>query len=218
MAKIIKNHPVLSDGFPVIPKAKNSALKVDETTPAYAWSDLEGLRVTNTSGINSPTREEYKTGVFDLGYNASDIQDWAFHLKHSEVIGGNKYIHSHVRQNGTSVTGNLVLTCVITLNYGHNRTGSPAPITKTVTVTPAQLPQYQTNIQDILFMQSGGGAGLFDSDLILPDDDIMVTMTVTTAPTITGGLSAKVFIPFLDIHREVTNIQGTKNKSPDFWA
>ncbi len=196
------------------PWTQNTGIQLDWGTTTFGWADLKGTVVTANSGANAPTREEYKTGVFWLGYNTSDVQDWSFHLEHSEIIGGDKYIHPHIRHNGTGITWNLVLTIIIAHNYGHNRAWSPAPITKTITVTPSNIPQYQTYIPDILIMQTGGGAGLLNSSNILPDDDIIVSMTVTTLPSITGGLSSKVFIPFLDLHREVNGILWTKNKDP----
>ncbi len=200
--------------YTIAPKAQNTGIKVDVDAPTWGWADLIGTLITDVTGANAPTIAEYKTGVFDLGYNASDRQYWKFHLTHQEVIGGDKFIHPHLRHNGTSISGNLVLTLVISHEYGHNRAGSPAPITLTITVVPASLPRHETHIPDVLFMKSGGGAGFLNSDNILPDDDILVTMTVTTLPTISGGLSARLFIPMVDIHREVTAVAGTKRKDP----
>ena len=286
--------PMVSSNI-VIPGTQNTGIKVGNAAPSYGWADLKGNFVVPASGTSAGTRETYRTGIFDLGYNATDTMDWTFHLEHIEVIGGNKYLHAHVGQNGTGVTGNLVLTVVVAHLFGFNKLlniGTPTitiatpgvitltghylkngdvikltttgalptgltastnyyvvssaantfslaateggaaiatsgtqsgthtaslvslmPITFTFTFTPTNLAQYQTNITDVLFAQSGGSATLFNSDIMFPDDQIWVSMTVTTLPTITGGLSAKIFLPAFDIHREVIN-GGTKNKDP----
>ena len=201
----------------VFPKAVNNGIKVDSVNPTFGWEDLKGVRIVDVTGTNAPVITAYKTGSLELGYNASDIQTWEFHLGHMEVLGGNKYIHAHVKHNGTSITGNLVLTCTICHNYGNNRTGSPAPLVKTITIASASLPQYETNITDLLFAQEGGGSGLLDSSLMYPDDEIVITMTVTTLPTISGGTSNRIFISHCDIHREITGI-GTKTKNYPFYS
>lgn len=204
----------------VYPKDEMLGHKMDANSPDWGWMDLKGILTYDFSGINAPTVETYKTGVQGLAYNASDVQRWTMHVEHWNIKGGNKYLHAHIRHNGTVITGDMVITFVIAYNYGHNRVGSPAPITKTLTVLSASiaatLPQYDTYISDILIAQSGGGVGLFDSDLWLPDDDIMINMTVTTLPTITGGTTPKLFIPYCDIHLQSKNLP-TKNRTPNFY-
>lgn len=191
---------------------------MDLSTGTFTWSDLKGHFIVDKSGANAPTIEEWKTGVFGLGYNATDKQHVNMHVEHSDRVGGDKFLHAHVRQNGTASGSDFSATAVISHNFGHGRAGSPAPLTKTITITAAELVQHSTIIPDILIMQSGGGAGLLDSDDILPDDDIMVTLTIDTIPTISGGLSSKVFVPFVDIHREVIDGSGTTNKEPNFYS
>ena len=207
---------------------KNKGVKGLESG-GYTWSELKGGVIVPTSGGSAATREEWKTGVFGLGYNLNDIQDWAMHAEHIEVIGGDKYIHPHIRHNGTEITGDTVISFVVCHNFGHRRTGSPAPITFTLTIPATALAQHDTYIPDILFMKEGGGAigvqnlvggGVvtdfiaLDSLDLLPDDDFMETVKVTTLPVISGGLSTRLFIPSVDIHREVTDGSGTKNKDP----
>ena len=202
-------------------KGINKGVKVDLSDPTFPYMDLKGILQFDFAGVNAPSLETYKTGVKGLAYNASDVQRWTMHIEHWNVIGGDKYLHAHVRHNGTAITGNLLITFVVAYNYGHSRVASPAPITKTISVLSANIattiPQYSTYIQDVLIAQSGGGAGLLDSDTWLPDDDIMVEMTVTTLPTITGGTTAKIFIPYCDIHLQSIG-RGTKQKQPNFYV
>ena len=71
------------------------------------------------------------------------------------------------------------------------------------------------------FANTGGTGGKLNSSDFLPDDTIDNTMTVTTIPSISGGSSSKVSIAHIDIHREVNDGSGTKNKddvSGTFYA
>ena len=206
---------------------QNTGIKVNPSSPAFPWDDLRGQRSLPTSGGSAASREEWKTDVYSLGYNINDFQDWEMHTEHREVIGGDKFLHPHLRHNGTSITGNLVIDFVVAHNFGHNRVSSPAPVSFTLTIPDTIWTQHDTYIPDMLFMQSGGGAlaiqnltggttvsafTALDSDDILPDDDFLITATISTMPTISGGLSAKIFNPFIDIHRQVVDGSGTLNK------
>lgn len=204
-----------------ISKDQLSGIKVDVENPTFAIMDLKGILRVDVVGPTSPSLEVYRDNTRGFAYGAGDVQDWTMHVEHWNVVGGEKFLHAHIRHNGTSISGDLVVTFDIVHNYGHSRPSSPAGIQKTLTIPSAtivaDLPQYDTHILDVLIAQSGGGASLLDSDEWQPDDDIMVKMTVTTLPTITGGTTSKIFIPYVDIHCESTGI-GTKNSSPDFWA
>ena len=204
-----------------ISKDQQSGIKVDVDNPTFPIMDLKGILRVDIVGQTAPSIESYRDNVRGYAYGSGDIQDWTMHVEHWNLVGGDKYLHAHIRHNGTSISGDLVVTFDVTYNYGHSRVGSPSSIQKVLTIPSAtiaaDLPQYDTHIADILIAQSGGGAGLLDSDQWQPDDDIMVKMTVTTLPTITGGTTNKIFIPYVDIHCESTGI-GTKNSAPDFWA
>lgn len=174
----------------------------------FGWSDLRGHFVVPGSGTTAGTREQFKTGVYALGFNASDILDWGFHLDHSEVVGGDKFLHLHVKMSdGTVASGNnLVITAACGYSR-HNRTGSPAAFTKTITITPAELNSAANGTlvpTETLIGQTGGGTGLLDSSINwVTDDDLAVTLAITQIPTLTGGLHQKIGIPHVDIHREV---------------
>ena len=180
----------------------------------WGWSDLKGTYVVPIGGGIAPTAENFD-GDTDQGFNLNDIITWKFHRGHEQVTGGNKYIHVHVGiASATTASGaNLVITLVCKHRY-HNllgsaealRTGVVAPVTITLTLTPAQLNSTAGNtwVVEALYAQSGGGAGLINSDNMLTDDDVVVTCTVTTFPTLTGGTSQRIRFPHCDEHGEVT--------------
>lgn len=190
--------------------------------PAYTFADLKGHYIANTSGANAPTLDQFAAGIFRLGFNASDVAVSELHLEHIELQGGIKYIHPHIMMAvGSTASGaNLVLTHVIMHSYaslgaGETRGLSPAPITIVQTITVAELNAIgsgNTRVFDIEFANTGGAGGKLNSTNMLPDDLLLVTTTVTTLPTITGGTTAKVAILPIDAHREVTDGSGTRYK------
>lgn len=196
------------------------------------WADLKGLFHEPASGGNASTREQFRTGVYAKGFNASDTLDGAFHLEHQEVHGGNKYLHIHgmIAENAVASGNNLIIDVTIAYFrlFATGRTMTvTAPITKQIVVTPAELNAAAGNKRllggDILIAQSGGGTGLFnssDSNTWIADDEIHVSMVVSQMPTsITGGLSSKINISQADIHREVLS-GGSPNRiltNGSFW-
>jgi hypothetical protein len=185
---------------------------------ARGWSDLRGHFVTALSGTTAPARALFKTGVYSNGYDANDTTDWGFHLEHSECKDGvnDKFLHIHAGiASGTTASG---ANLVITANIGYFKLGVEAgrdmteiaPFTKTFTATPAQLNAAKGNTMliggDTLIGTNGGGTGLFntsDPNIWITDDDLCVSLVVTTLPTLTGGLSQRIRISHVDIHREV---------------
>lgn len=203
----------------IIQSGQNQGIKINPSSPQFSWEDLFGILVVNASGANAPALEEYDTGLDDLAYNISDKARWKYHVTHRDVIGGDKFLHPHIAISigTTNVTGSLELTHRIRLIHGHARGTVQAAITIVQTITGADLlatPSGSDFIPDILFMQSGGGANLLDSDLWLPDDRVMVETTVTGVPNITSTMGTNIFLPFFDIHREVKDGSGTLNKDP----
>ena len=175
----------------------------------FGWRDLRGHFVVPTSGTTAGSREQFKTGVYEQGYNATDIQDWGLHLAHDLVQGGDKFLHLHTKLGAGGTAGGADMVVNVTIGYyRHNRTGSPAPITKTFTITADQqnTAQNGTLVTEVLIAQSGGGAGLFNSLVDwIPDDDIGVSLVVISIfGTITGTspANAKVGIPHVDIHEQ----------------
>lgn len=103
---------------------------------------------------------------------------------------------------------------------GHNQQIFPAEKTVTLTVsTPdiATIPQYVHRTDEIQLSSNGGSGTLMDSAQLEVDGIIMVHLALTTKPTITGGTSADVFIPTVDIHYQTTGVN-TKQKAPNFYV
>jgi len=197
-------------------------LKFDLNNPLYGYEDLKGHKTMPTSGQTAPVRAEFKTGCFAPGYSAADVVDWEYHREHVDMAGSDNWIHIHLKLGaGTVASGaNLILTCVIGVFY-HNRNGSPSPITKTFTVTPAQLNAFANGSiipAEILFAQAGGNDTTeFNSSNWLIDDDIIVSTTFTQVPTLTGGTTQLIGFGHCDIHRRVA-FGGTIDRVAPFYG
>lgn len=199
-------------GSLVLSSAEGIGIKVDELAPDYGYEDLKGLRSYAGTGATAPSRLQFKAGVFAAAYTTGDTVDWDYHITHEDVRGGDKHQHLHIKMSeGTVASGaNLIITTV-TGHFFHNRLGSPAPITKTFTITPAELNACAggTTVKELLAAQAGGGAGLLNSNDWLVDDDLTTTCTFTQLPTLTGGLHQRLGFSHCDFHRKV-RFGGTK--------
>lgn len=185
------------------------------------WADLKGKELATPSGSTSPSRDQFKTGVYGLAFDSNDVLDIDFHLEHRLCKDGvnQKKLHIHIGiSSGTVASGNNL---IITATLGYFKLYHPgrdmteiAPITKTFTATPAQLNNAAGNAilvnGDVLIAQTSGGVGLFDcgekldnTEIYIPDDNIKASLSITSYPTLSGGLHQKIGIFHVDIHEEV---------------
>lgn len=205
---------------PVLSKASGYGVRVDNAVPTFPWRDLFGVFRPDPGGANSPVLAAVRGGlVREYFYAAADKMDMAFHINHDYVPGSDMFMHIHWGHIGTAISGNFVVTFTYTYAKGHGQTIYPAEkaITMTYnTVNIATTPQYVHRIDEVQLSSAGGSATLLDSALIEPDGVVLMNMTTTTIPTITGGATNKPFIHFADIHYQSTNI-GTKQKAPNFY-
>jgi hypothetical protein len=201
----------------VLMSTSGVGIKLDESNASFGYADLKGHKTMPTSGGTAPTRTQIRTGVYAPGYNQGDTIDWEYHLEHGDMIGETYHEHIHVKlpQGCTASGNNLVITCVTAVHF-HNRTGSPAPITKTFTITPAQLNAITNGTllptEQIIAQAGGDDVNTFNSNNWRVDDDITSSMTITTLPTLTGGLGQLVIVSHHDFHRKINGIGVTKYK------
>lgn len=205
----------------VLPKTAGKGIEVDPAAPTFPWRDMIGLLVPDLAGANSPILTAFIGGsVRGYAYTLSDKMDLRFHIPHDYLTGSDLFIHMHWSHNGTAINGDMVGTFASTYAKGHNQAIFTAEKTVTITystVDIATTPQYIHRIDEVQLSSIGGSATLLDTSLIEPDGLIEMNFTLTTLPTVTGGSTARLFIPFIDIHYQSTGV-GTKQKAPDFYV
>jgi hypothetical protein len=211
--------PIWSNNFIanslVLPKTSGSGIKVDTTTPTFAWQDLLGPIVVRGTGVaTDPTLNTFINNVRAYQFTVNDYVEVYFHLGHDYVPGTDIYMHVHWGLNVAGTTsGGVTWEFETTYAKGHDQMAFGA--TKITTVTQAaSTVQYQHMIAEIPISSAGGSATLLDNALFEPDGIFMIRVRLT-ANTVNGGPEPFAFLA--DMHYQSTGI-GTKNKAPNFYA
>lgn len=191
------------------------------------WKDLPGTYVEDVAGPTRPIKATLIGSIDAWAYSVNDAVDYQFHLPHDYALGTDIYLHTHWGHNGTNISGNLIWACSATL--GARNAAVPyapfaAPISLTInsntisgTMNITNYPRYCHVVEEIQLSSNTPTAEQFNTSLLRPDSLILLHMSPSTIPTITGGSPNEPFLFFVDIHYQA-DIYGTKNKDPDFYA
>jgi hypothetical protein len=202
----------------ILPKTSGEGIKVEAAAPTFCWGDITGMAIFNTAGANAPTIAAFRGGnCRALKFTANDRMDYVFHLPHDYAPGTDIHAHVHWLHNGTAITGNAAFKLDYTYAKGHNQVDFPAEKTQTITYATTNIattPQYRHRIDEIVISSAGGSATLLDSGAFEPDGILVMGLSLTTLPTITGG---DLFNLTADLHYQSTGI-GTKAKAPNFYT
>lgn len=185
------------------------------------WKDKEGGAIARNSGATAPSFTAFRGGVIDqYAFSANDEIQFEFHIPHDYKVGSDMHLHVHWSHNGTAISGNMVWTYYATYAKGHNQAAFPAEVTGTITYATTNIattPQYQHRIDEIQLTAAAPSGSQIDSDSLEVDGLILVNITATTIPTITGGTPNEPFLLKVDLHYQADSI-GTVNKVPNFYA
>lgn len=205
----------------VIPKTSGSGIKVDAVSPSFSWHDITGRIRPDPAGTDAPVLEAFRGNVRAYSYSVSPAAkklDLEFHIPHDWVPGTDLYLHVHWGHNGTGISGSLVIDYNVI--YGSRNGSFGAPVTPQQTIGSlaiANTPQYSQRVDEFQLSAASPTATQLDTDNIEVDGLILVTLSPTTIPTITGGASASPFIFTLDIHYQSKSV-GTKNSASPFYG
>jgi hypothetical protein len=205
----------------ILPKTSGVGIKVERASPTFPWKDLIGDVSPKTTGVGAATLAVFRGGSYRAWfYGAGDLCDMVFHVPHDYAPGTDLHLHLHWAHNGTAISGSLVVTFGVSVAKGHNQANFTAEVAPVITIsTPdvATIPQYRHRIDEIQISAASPGATQFNTDLLEPDAILLVSLTATTIPTITGGSTNKPAFITCDIHYQSTGI-GTKAKAPNFYT
>jgi hypothetical protein len=194
-------------------KASTNGLYVDGDWP---WVDLIGIIRPDPLGADAPTLTAFRT-TRAFAYSAGDKKDSDFHVPHTWVPNCNARIHTHWGHNGTAISGNLVITHVAIYADRDGVFTAPITITQTIPCSIGTQPQYCHRVDEVDLTTAGGSASTFDSALVEVDGIFVISTTITTIPTITGGSPNEPFIFTTDIHHQSRGV-GTKNNAAPFYG
>lgn len=185
------------------------------------WKDMLGRLNARNTGATAPSFTAFRGGAVDqYAFSANDEIQIEFHIPHDYKPGSDLYLHVHWAHNGTAISGNMVWTYYATYAKGHNQANFPAEVTGTLTYATTNIattPQYRHRIDEVKLSAASPSGSQLDSDDIEVDGLILLNITATTIPTITGGTPNEPFLLMADLHYQASYI-GTKNKAPDFYA
>lgn len=204
----------------VLPKATGKGIQVDPSTPTFGWRDIIGHSNIRSTGAGRPILKQYCGGqIYQTAYSQGDSLDFEYHIPHDYVAGTDIYVHIHWSHNGTNISGNAVFDFYTSYSKGHNQANFSPPGEKNISITYntvdiASTPKYRHRIDEVVISSNGGSGTLIDNSLIEPDGVLLINTKLTTIPSITSG---DLFVHFVDIHYQSTNI-GTKNKAPNFYS
>lgn len=205
------------DGL-VLGKEPGIGIRVNSDIPAtYPWHDMLGV-VKEGSGAARPSVVTYVGSIEQLQFGVGDEIFNEFHVVHDLVPLSDLFVHVHWSHTVTNVTGGTVsFNLEHSYSKGHNQDAFSAA-KNIVLVGEGSAIQRQHIISEIPLSVAGGSATELDSNEIEPDGVILLrTELVANNLTVSGGLVPDIFIHYVDIHYQSTNI-GTKQRAPNFYV
>jgi hypothetical protein len=205
----------------VLPKTSGSGIRVDTASPTFGWADIIGQIRPDPAGVDAPVLATYRGTARDYAYDTSDKIDMIFHVPHDYLPNSDMFLHLHWSHIGTAISGSLVVSNHTTYAKGHNQAEFPTSVDAAITVsTPniATVPQYRHRVDEVQLTAASPSGSQIATSLIEVDGVFIISLIVTTKPTITGGTTNDPFIHTLDIHYQTTGVSGTKAKAPNFYV
>lgn len=211
--------PKISD-FVILPAVAGAGVKFGLDAPAIGWADIIGGILPAPGGAAAPSRTAYFANLYQYAFAAGDQVDLVYHIPHSHALNTDILWHPHWSHNGTAISGNVVFT--IYFSYASRSLNGLLTFSaeKTLTLTYntvniATTPRYAHRVDEIQITSAGGSATTLDRALIEVDGLILITLKLTTLPSITGG---SLFIHTADCHHQSTGILSTKNNAPNYYT
>lgn len=207
----------------VFGKAAGIGLRFDTTTPVYGWRDLVGQIIPRASGGPAPALGALRgTNLLSYAFSVNDVIDnITYHIPHDYVPGSDMYLHVHWSHNGTAISGTLGINYFVSYCKGYNQTGqtfnSELTIPQSITgITITNAPRWGHSINEFQLTNSSGDTTHLNRNLIEVDGLLLVSIGVTSIPTITGGLPNAPYILMVDIHYQSTGLP-TKGRNIPFY-
>ena len=191
------------------------------------WKDIIGTYQEDVSGPTRPTKAAFKAPCDAWSYGTNDAGEFFFHIPHDYAVGTDLFIHVHWGHNGTSISGNMVWNVAATVSqrsagipytpFSANVANSINSNTISGAMNITNFPQHCHAVEEIQLSSSTPTASQLDTADIEVDGIIIVHIAASTVPSIGGGTPNNPYLFTLDIHYQA-DIEGTKNKDPNFYA
>lgn len=218
--KLDNANPSLSGSININQTTVTDGIKVNNK---YPWMDVVGTLAPRSSS----TGAAIQTSLFNAlvaGYplTATSVVDVIFHVPHDYMPGTDVFLHHHWGHQGTAISGSLVITAnisMVTRTAGISVMTTPVVSTTTISgLTITNMPKWSVRIDETQISTPGGSSTMLDTNAITPDSLIIIRYSTPTIPSLSG--SAVKNNPYFfasDIHMQ-SNMIGTPNKDPNFYA
>jgi hypothetical protein len=192
----------------VVDKAENTAIKIDNTSPDFAWTQLHSNIYFNSGGPTAPNYTLFDTVIKGYQYSANDECSIEFNLPHDFVKNQSAlYLHMHLSHNVVTYTGNID----IDLNYRLMTPTFTQAKAQSITVSGLSgLTQYFEDSESFKIADLNGSGNFLDISKMDINDLIIVQLKIISVGT------TSPFIFHIDLEHLTTNIMGTKNKDSPF--
>ena len=189
------------------------------------WKNITGIYTPDAGGALPTDSLFIGSGINERSYDTGDSSDWVFHIPHDYAIGTDIYIHAHWGHNGTGFTDTTPMMWTLEVTHAARTATAPfstfsTPVSTTInssaTMNINNYPRYCHVVEEAQLSAASPSASQLDSDVLAPDSLIKVHTAATTIPTITGGID-RPFLFLIGIHYQA-NIEGTKNRAPNFYV
>ncbi len=218
--KLAAANPSVNGSINIVPGAAGDGIKIDSQ---YSWVDLIGDLTPKTNGNSIATWDTFRSNFKSWAHPLNTTGDLQYHVPHEYATGTDVFLHLHWGHQGTNIAGTLTVELEISVvprTLNNPAAAMPAPVTITITVpdlTITNSPQYCMRVDEIQISSAGGVNGLLNTADISVDSLVFVRYLIKTIPSISGGIKNVPFIFNADLHIQ-SNIIGTKNKDPNFYA
>lgn len=193
----------------VLPKTTGKGIKVDTSSPTFAWRDIVGQIELRGTGANDPTFAVWAGNIYQYRFSATVMNQvfFVFHVPHDYVPGTDVYMHVHWSNAAASPNTGTVRWG---FEYIFAKGFDQAAFSSTNTVYAEQASsgtQYQHMIAETDAITMTG----------LEVDSLIIVRLYRDAAHGNDTCTDAVFAHTADIHYQSTNI-GTKAKAPNFYT
>lgn len=176
------------------------------STADWGWRDITGDAQEPSIGSGRPSFSQIaSSGVYAWLYGTGDRQSYFWHIPHDYVPGSDIYFHVHWFGPQTA-TAYTKWQFDWLYAKGHNQASFPT------IATTATVEQRQNSVAYRHMIAETTGQTIPGCEI-----DGVILCTVTRIAPAGSDVSGGVFVPYVDLHYQSTNLP-TKNKAPNFYT
>jgi hypothetical protein len=182
------------DAIDVQLDARLDALEQQGVPEQPKWRNVRGDFSARTTGNTAPTLAAFCGGNTQRWFFATNNVFFSEFVLNDEFKPNiNTFLRLHFGHNGTAINGNLVLQISMTYAKNNDVFFTEKVFNVTIPMNLTVAPRWGHTTTDIQITSSTPTATQFDSSLVEPDAELIISVKVVTLPTITGASTNGVY-------------------------